>query len=216
MPDVSVITSAHNVADARLHRLAAALVRHGFTVEVISLGKSEDAPLGVTFRSALGGNGFGYRILRDLLLPLRTTGKVVVVLAPDLLPVTWLITRIRKQKFSPFAMRRHRSRDEIAVRRRFDRLQHLLARQRLHFGRAELHHVDLVAPRRSLGQRALQNLVGAGAPDIHLDPVFRFERLDQRRQILLGDRGVERQRGFLPRRHNELVQPVGAVVERQR
>jgi glycosyltransferase involved in cell wall biosynthesis len=98
MPDVSVITSAHNVADARLHRLADALVRHGCTVEVIALGKSEDAPLGVHFRSAQGGNGFRYRILRDLLLPLRTTGKVVVVLAPDLLPITWLVTRIRKQK----------------------------------------------------------------------------------------------------------------------
>ncbi|NUR30435.1 MAG: hypothetical protein HOV83_32045, partial [Catenulispora sp.] len=36
--DVSIITGGHDVADARLHRLAAALRRAGLAVEVIGLG----------------------------------------------------------------------------------------------------------------------------------------------------------------------------------
>ncbi|MGR6997932.1 hypothetical protein ACU686_07245 [Yinghuangia aomiensis] len=42
--DISIVSSAHDVADARLHRTAAALLRAGMTVEVIGLGDAPAAP----------------------------------------------------------------------------------------------------------------------------------------------------------------------------
>ena len=42
--DVSLVTSGHDVADARLHRLVAALTDSGLTVEVIGLGDPAAAP----------------------------------------------------------------------------------------------------------------------------------------------------------------------------
>lgn len=44
--DVSVVTSGHDVADARLHRLAAAFLRAGLTVEVLGLGDPNAGPPG--------------------------------------------------------------------------------------------------------------------------------------------------------------------------
>ena len=42
--DVSVVTSGHDIADARLHRQVAALTAHGLSVEVLALGHGVDAP----------------------------------------------------------------------------------------------------------------------------------------------------------------------------
>ena len=36
-PDVSVLSTGHDVADARLHRICAALLRRGLSVEVVGL-----------------------------------------------------------------------------------------------------------------------------------------------------------------------------------
>jgi glycosyltransferase involved in cell wall biosynthesis len=98
MPDVSVITSAHSVADARLHRLTAALIRANIKVEVIALGDKKDAPKDSIFKPALGGKGFLSRILRDLLLPIQARGKVFIVLSPDLLPSAYLVAKMRNRK----------------------------------------------------------------------------------------------------------------------
>ena len=97
MIEVSVITSAHNVADARLHRLTNALVASGLSVEVIALGQESDAPDGVEFRSAPGVRGIRDRLVRDFLLPFRARGHVVITLAPDLIPMAFLVTRLRKR-----------------------------------------------------------------------------------------------------------------------
>ena len=98
MTDVSLISSADNVSDARLHRLCAALIKSGLSVEVWALGAATDAPEKVEFHRAPGGRGFAARVLRDLTLPLRTSGKVVIVIAPDLLVTTFFITKLRGQK----------------------------------------------------------------------------------------------------------------------
>ena len=96
--DVSLISSADQVSDARLHRLCGALVRSGVDVEVWALGSKKDAPAGVLFHRAPGGKGFAARLMRDLVLPFRAKGKVWIVVAPDLLPISWLIARLKGRK----------------------------------------------------------------------------------------------------------------------
>jgi glycosyltransferase involved in cell wall biosynthesis len=96
--DVSLISSADNVTDARLHRLSGALLRNGLSLEIRALGNSADAPAGAIFHKAPGGRGFADRIIRDLYLPFVAKGKVIVVVAPDLLVTTKLIAALRRKK----------------------------------------------------------------------------------------------------------------------
>ena len=95
---VSLISSADQVTDARMHRLCGALIRSGCQVEVWALGSAKDAPTGVTFHRAPGGKGFSSRIIRDLILPFRAQGKIWIVVAPDLLLLSWLIARVKGRK----------------------------------------------------------------------------------------------------------------------
>jgi len=95
---ISLISSADQVSDARLHRLCGALIRSGLDVEVWALGSEKDAPTGVAFHRAPGGKGFASRLLRDFVIPFRAKGKVWIVVAPDLLPVSWLVARIKRRK----------------------------------------------------------------------------------------------------------------------
>jgi len=95
---ISLVSSADEVSDARLHRLCNALIKDGKSVEVIALGIASDAPAGVKFKKAFGGKKFTWRIIRDLTIPFQTKGEVVIVVAPDLLATTWLIAKLRRQK----------------------------------------------------------------------------------------------------------------------
>ena len=95
---VSLISSADQATDARMHRLCGALIRKGFEVEVWALGNEKDAPLGTTFHRAPGGKGFASRVLRDLVLPFRASGTVWIVVAPDLLPISWLAAKLKRRK----------------------------------------------------------------------------------------------------------------------
>jgi glycosyltransferase involved in cell wall biosynthesis len=98
--DVSIITSAHQVADARLHRIALALINNNISCEVIAPGKASDAPSGVIYKHAPFSRSFVGRVLRDIVLPWKAQGKVVISLAPDLLPMSRLSTKLRKQFFA--------------------------------------------------------------------------------------------------------------------
>ncbi len=95
---VAILTSADDVADARLHRLSNALVKGGCNVEVRALGDAKNAPHGVTFFKAPGKRNFLGRIARDIFLPLMTKADVWIVVAPDLLPPAWLIAKLRGRK----------------------------------------------------------------------------------------------------------------------
>ncbi len=95
---VAILTSADNVADARLHRLSNALLKGDCSVEVWALGEKKDAPEGVQFFRAPGKKNFTGRIMRDLILPLSAKADVWVVVAPDLLPPAWLFAKIRGKK----------------------------------------------------------------------------------------------------------------------
>ena len=69
--DVTLLSSGHDVADARLHRHCAALRRAGLRVEVIAKGRAEDAPAETEFRSirprGIAGRGFPVRAVQLLL-----------------------------------------------------------------------------------------------------------------------------------------------------
>ena len=95
---VTIISSTDQSTDARLHRLTGSLIRAGVSVDIWALGSSQGAPAGATFHQAPGGKKFTSRIWRDLVLPLRTSGQVVIAVAPDLLPISWIVTRARGQK----------------------------------------------------------------------------------------------------------------------
>jgi glycosyltransferase involved in cell wall biosynthesis len=95
---ISLISSADQVTDARMHRLCGALVRSGCEVEVWALGSEKDAPAGVTFHRAPGGKGFIARVMRDFVLPFRARGKIWIVVAPDLLPISWAVARLKGRK----------------------------------------------------------------------------------------------------------------------
>jgi glycosyltransferase involved in cell wall biosynthesis len=87
--DVTILSSGHDVADARLHRHCAALRRAGLSVEVIARGQAEDAPTGSAFRPA-AARGIAGRGVQALLLPGKARGRVVVTLDPDLIPAARL------------------------------------------------------------------------------------------------------------------------------
>lgn len=92
--DVSIVTSGHDVADARLHRVSAALVRAGLSVEVLGLGMAKDAPEGVTAR-VRPRPGLAGRALLALVLPWKAQGATLFVLDPDALLGARLTTAVR-------------------------------------------------------------------------------------------------------------------------
>lgn len=88
--DVSVLTTGHDVADARLHRLVNVLAQgEGLTVEVHGLGVALDGPPEAEVQSHPRW-GMGRRAVDALLLPWRSRGRVVLVLDPDLFLPTLL------------------------------------------------------------------------------------------------------------------------------
>lgn len=80
--DVGIVTTGHDVADARLHRMCAALRRRGLTVGVIGLGDTADAPEGIEVRTARR-QGPHKRAVRALMWPWRLDARVLVSLDPD-------------------------------------------------------------------------------------------------------------------------------------
>ncbi|MDO5503775.1 MAG: glycosyltransferase [Actinomycetia bacterium] len=91
--DVSVITSGHDVADARLHRLVRACLRAGLSVEVLGLGEAGGGPAGARVRtwarpSMLRRGALALRVART------ARGRVLVALDPDSLLAAWLVQRV--------------------------------------------------------------------------------------------------------------------------
>jgi glycosyltransferase involved in cell wall biosynthesis len=83
--DVSIVTSGHDVADARLHREVAALCRAGLTVEVLGLGDAGNAPPGSAARTRPRG-GLRQRAVAAAVTPWRARGRVLICLDPDIVP----------------------------------------------------------------------------------------------------------------------------------
>ncbi|HMM97268.1 glycosyltransferase, partial [Phycicoccus sp.] len=95
--DVSIVTSGHDVADARLHRLAAALCRRGLAVEVLGLGDAADAPTGTTATVRPRGRVTS-RPRTALVHAARARGRVLVALDPDALLAARLLAPLRRRR----------------------------------------------------------------------------------------------------------------------
>ena len=93
-PDVSVVSSGHDVADARLHREVRALLEAGLTVEVLGLGDAAAGPPGVPVRVWPRGS-MAARALRAIRLPFIARGRVLFLLDPDTVPSALLARRLR-------------------------------------------------------------------------------------------------------------------------
>lgn len=80
--DVSVVTSGHDVADARLHREVAALIARGIRVEVLGLGCPDDGPPGADVRT-WPRTGSIRRASLAAQMAARSHGRVLLALDPD-------------------------------------------------------------------------------------------------------------------------------------
>lgn len=95
-PDVTIVTSGHDVADARLHRLTRALVRHGASVEVLGLGAETDGPTGASVRTWPRGSMVG-RGARGLTMARAARGRVLLALDPDSLLWARVVGRLTRR-----------------------------------------------------------------------------------------------------------------------
>jgi len=96
-PDVSVVTTGHDVADARLHREVAALRRAGLTVEVHGLGDPSKGPTGAVLRAA-SRKGMLIRGMRAIVWPWRASGRVLLTVDPDTVPSAIVAARLRRRR----------------------------------------------------------------------------------------------------------------------
>ena len=80
--DVTVMTSGHDVADARLHREVAALRARGLRVEVLGLGDAADGPPGATVRTWERQGSLGRMRLAARMAAIAN-GRVLFTLDPD-------------------------------------------------------------------------------------------------------------------------------------
>jgi glycosyltransferase involved in cell wall biosynthesis len=96
-PDVGIITTGHDVADARLHKITAALLQRDLTVEIWGLGDAGGGPAGAVVHAGPRGT-MVQRLARTAVLPWRTKARVVMTVDPDMIPIARLVTRLRRRK----------------------------------------------------------------------------------------------------------------------
>jgi glycosyltransferase involved in cell wall biosynthesis len=95
MVDVRVLSVAHDLADARLHRLCHAFVDSGAVVEVRALGDPSSAPPGTTCRP-WDSTAVWRRGVRALTSPFARRCDILVVIDPDLIPGALLARTFRR------------------------------------------------------------------------------------------------------------------------
>jgi glycosyltransferase involved in cell wall biosynthesis len=94
--DVSFVSSGHDVADARLHRIAAAVIASGLTVEVIGLGDRDGGPAGAHVRTSQRAP-LWRRALTALSSPWGARGAILVCLDPDVAIGSALVRALRRR-----------------------------------------------------------------------------------------------------------------------
>lgn len=93
-PDVSIVTSGHDVADARIHRLCASLGDTGLTIELLGLGDPSAGPPGAAV-AAVPRSGAVGRAFLAAKLATRAHGRVIMALDPDSLVAALVVGRLR-------------------------------------------------------------------------------------------------------------------------
>jgi glycosyltransferase involved in cell wall biosynthesis len=119
-PDISIISSGANLADARLHRLANALIRAGISVEIFAPGNLSDAPriptqsglspesekevsklvIHPTRGAFANGKNLLSRYHRSRLYSLRARGKIFYVLSPEAVAPAYFQAKLRRRKIA--------------------------------------------------------------------------------------------------------------------
>jgi glycosyltransferase involved in cell wall biosynthesis len=97
MSDVTVLSTAHDVADARLHRIVGALAAAGLTVDVVGLGGAGAAPPEAAAVRTRVRSGPLRRAWWALTLPVRVRGRVLVAFDPDLYWPALVWGRLRRR-----------------------------------------------------------------------------------------------------------------------
>ncbi len=97
-PDLSIVSSGHDVADARLHREVAAALAAGLRVEVLGLGNAADGPPGADLRTRPRPRGVARRLALALAQPWRARGRVLLTLDPDVVPAALAAARLRRRR----------------------------------------------------------------------------------------------------------------------
>ncbi len=92
--DVSILSTGHDVADGRLHRLVHSLLAAGLSVEVRALGSPRHAPPGALVLTATRGGHLG-RLLDGWRTSWRARGRVLMVLDPDLVVPARMVSLLR-------------------------------------------------------------------------------------------------------------------------
>lgn len=92
------MSGGHDVADARLHRIVLALVRRGLRVEVRGLGSAADAPAGVASVRVHARGGLLRRLLDAVVLPWVARGHVLLVIAPEMVPMALVASVVRRRR----------------------------------------------------------------------------------------------------------------------
>ncbi|TDE15888.1 glycosyltransferase [Jiangella asiatica] len=95
--DVAIISAGHDVADARLHKITAALVRRGLSVEIAGLGDAAAGPRDARVRAVQRG-GMAGRALRAAALPWRVGARVLMTIDPDVIPMARAAGMVRRRK----------------------------------------------------------------------------------------------------------------------
>jgi hypothetical protein len=95
---VSILSSAGTVSRARLHRLANTLIQSGIEVHIWAPGTISDAPKGSHFHKVIGGKSKVIRVFRSLALPLQAKGDAYLTISPDILPITFIVAKLRRKK----------------------------------------------------------------------------------------------------------------------
>lgn len=98
MTTVLVLSVAHSIGDARLHRLCRAFCDTGAVVEVHALGDASLSPAGVSTHT-FAPSRRPVRMWRALSEPLRRRVDILVVIDPDLAPAALLARALGRTSF---------------------------------------------------------------------------------------------------------------------
>jgi glycosyltransferase involved in cell wall biosynthesis len=90
------VTSGHDVADARLHRVVAACLRAGLSIEVFALGESSAAPDGAVVHTR-GRGSVVRRAGTAIDFARRSRGRVLLAMDPDSTLACLAIGRLRRR-----------------------------------------------------------------------------------------------------------------------
>jgi glycosyltransferase involved in cell wall biosynthesis len=99
-PDISIIASGINAADARLHRICSALSDAGFSIEIFAPGATGDAPRQTKLAKVSQSKNFAGRIHRALTSPIKARGRVIFAISPEAAAPSWIWAKISGRKFA--------------------------------------------------------------------------------------------------------------------